>query len=764
MTKMPLNGAHRTIGCESCHKNGRFQGASVSCIGCHQKDYAATTKPNHVAAGFPTACEACHRPSDVAFSQARFDHAATFALTGPHATTTCANCHKGNVFKGTPRECIGCHQADFARTQNPNHVAAGFPTACETCHRPNEPTWRTATGTAFNHATFPLTGQHTQQTCVACHRNNVFQGTPRDCVGCHRTAYERTTSPNHVAAGFPTTCETCHRPTDVGWRSGAGAGFNHSQFFPLVGLHQNQSCVLCHKNNVYKGTARDCVGCHRTEYDRTTAPNHAGAGFPTTCENCHRPTDTSWRGAGFNHNQTFPLVGQHATVACAVCHKNNVFKGTARDCVGCHRTDYDRTSAPNHAGAGFPTTCENCHRPTDTSWRGAGFNHSQVFPLVGQHASAACAVCHVNNVYRGTATRLRGLPSHPLRPHDRAEPRLRRILDGMRVVSSGHGHELARRHVQPQSVLRVARRACVPSLCDLPREQRLPGHGPHLRRVSQREIHRHPQPEPRAVGIPDDVRELPPGDRYSLDAGALLPHAIPNQRPTQRHVRAVPHHRKSAGLQLHDVPHAGLDGLPSPGPRRVSLRFRGVLLVPPQRKGRLTMATMRRGSVVLGALLSACLAPAALAATGAAARDATTPIQLSLVAIREEGTLVRVSIHGTAGLPAAEVKTTTEGAPRVFVDLPGVSPGRVPATTRGVGSVRRIRVAQVLARPAHHARRARSRGGNALRSRAGHSGRARDDHRLGRAGGRKHRRPTQKRPDRLHRSDRPRCPWLRHPR
>ncbi|MBP7779071.1 MAG: hypothetical protein KA371_18285 [Acidobacteria bacterium] len=401
LTGMPLNGAHRTIGCESCHTNGRFTGVAVSCVNCHQKDYAATTTPNHAAAGFPTACEACHRPADVAFSQARFDHNASFPLTGPHQTTTCASCHRNNVFRGTSRECSSCHQADFARAQEPNHVAAGFPTTCELCHRANAPSWRTSGTTAFAHASFPLVGLHAQQTCTSCHRNSVFAGTPRDCVGCHRPAYERTTTPNHIAAGFPTTCESCHRPSEPGWRS--SGGFNHAQFFPLVGQHTMQTCVACHTNNQFKGTARDCVGCHRANYERTTTPNHAQAGFPTTCENCHRPTDPSWGGGNFNHNQVFALAGRHATAACAACHVNNVFRGTARDCVGCHRTEYDRTTAPNHVQAGFPTTCDNCHRNSDQTWRNANFNHNQVFQLVGKHATVACAVCHVNNVFRGTA-------------------------------------------------------------------------------------------------------------------------------------------------------------------------------------------------------------------------------------------------------------------------------------------------------------------------------------------------------------------------
>jgi hypothetical protein len=145
---------------------------------------------------------------------------------------------------------------------------------------------------------------------------------------------------------------------------------------------------------VYKGTARDCVGCHRAQYDRTTSPPHAAAGYSTACDTCHRATDPSFRGATFNHS-TFALVGVHAQQACAACHVNNVFKGTARDCVGCHRTNFDRTTSPNHAAAGFPTTCDSCHRATDSTWAQGTFNHTR-FPITSGKHKAACTACHTN--------------------------------------------------------------------------------------------------------------------------------------------------------------------------------------------------------------------------------------------------------------------------------------------------------------------------------------------------------------------------------
>ena len=399
MTGMSLNGGHRTLGCESCHTDTRFERAEVSCIACHRKDYDATKSPNHAAANFPTQCDACHRPSDIAFTQARFDHNASFPLSGAHASIACATCHRAGVYQGTPRDCASCHQNDFNQAKNPNHVAAGFPNQCELCHKPTQPTWTGGGTGAFNHSLYPLTGQHTTVSCASCHKNNVYLGTPRDCVGCHKPNYDRTTAPNHAQAGIPTTCENCHRPSDATWKNG---NFNHNSVFALVGKHAAAACASCHVNNVFKGTGRDCVDCHRPQYDRTTAPNHASAGFSIQCASCHKPTDPSWSGVSFNHNAFFQLQGKHAAAQCASCHVNGVYKGTGRNCVDCHLAKYNATTTPKHSTAGFSTQCDTCHKATDSQWTGVSFNHNAFFPLQGKHAAAQCATCHVNNVYKGT--------------------------------------------------------------------------------------------------------------------------------------------------------------------------------------------------------------------------------------------------------------------------------------------------------------------------------------------------------------------------
>ncbi|MGE0122173.1 MAG: AMIN domain-containing protein [Vicinamibacterales bacterium] len=68
-------------------------------------------------------------------------------------------------------------------------------------------------------------------------------------------------------------------------------------------------------------------------------------------------------------------------------------------------------------------------------------------------------------------------------------------------------------------------------------------------------------------------------------------------------------------------------------------------------------------------------------------------VRLTTVAVAAEGTMVRVSLRATGPLPPVTVERTTDGPPRLFVDLPGVVPGDVPARLPGAGPVRRVRTA-----------------------------------------------------------------------
>ena len=82
---------------------------------------------------------------------------------------------------------------------------------------------------------------------------------------------------------------------------------------------------------------RDCIGGHRANYQWSKHPNRASGGCSTTGDTCHKPTDAAWTGGGFNHASAFPLVGLHATQACAAGHTNGVYQGTPRACDGRNR-------------------------------------------------------------------------------------------------------------------------------------------------------------------------------------------------------------------------------------------------------------------------------------------------------------------------------------------------------------------------------------------------------------------------------------------
>jgi hypothetical protein len=387
----PLEGAHAGAPCEGCHAQS-FAGTPQDCAACHLADYDAARNPDHRAAGLPTTCDSCH--STRGWSPASgIDHDLTrFPLTGAHRGADCGACHGDGRFTGTPTECLACHRSDYDQTRDPSHAAAGFPTSCEGCHSTDA--WRPASNIDHDLTRFPLTGAHRGADCGACHGDGRFAGTPTECVACHRSDYDQTRHPNHAASGFPTSCEGCHS-TDA-WRPASNIDHDLTRF-PLTGAHRGVDCGACHQGGRFAGTPTECVACHRSDYDGTRDPNHAASGFPTSCEGCHS-TD-AWRPASnINHDLTrFPLTGAHRGVDCGACHQGGRFAGTPRDCVACHRRDYDQTRDPNHAAAGFPTTCAACH--STGGWRPASFDHDRYFPIYsGPHDGvwSDCQTCHTS--------------------------------------------------------------------------------------------------------------------------------------------------------------------------------------------------------------------------------------------------------------------------------------------------------------------------------------------------------------------------------
>ena len=337
-TGFPLTGMHTVPPrlCTDCHVNNNYSLNSTACVTCHLKDYQGTTNPNHVTANFPQTCDTCHDTTN--WLDSTFNHTTTgFALTGAHTVPPrlCTDCHVNNNYNLTSTACVTCHQTDYNNATTPvNHVAANFPTTCETCH--DTILW---TDGVFNHTStgFTLTGAHTvpPRLCTDCHVANNYTLNSTACVTCHLKDFQGTTNPNHVTAGFPQQCDLCHDTTV--WTDST---FNHNNTtFPLTGSHTvpPRVCTDCHVNNNYTTLPITCIGCHQTDYNNTTNPGHSAQPqfFPTTCQTCHNTT--AWTGATFNHTQytQFPINHGNANGVCSTCHINSndysIFQ-----CTGCH--------------------------------------------------------------------------------------------------------------------------------------------------------------------------------------------------------------------------------------------------------------------------------------------------------------------------------------------------------------------------------------------------------------------------------------------
>jgi hypothetical protein len=355
-TDFALAGAHASAGCDSCHKAGRkFRQAPTGCVDCHKSD-----DPHGGKLG--AACGNCHEPT--AWAHVRFDHDKTkFALRDAHRDVTCAACHAGNRYAGTPTSCASCHSPDDVHR-------GGRGPDCASCH--TTVAWKTSKFDHAKEAHFPLTGAHAEVPCQGCHTTpNMKDPVPKDCAGCHR-------KDDAHATRFGDACETCHGTS--AWKP---TTFDHARDgkFELTGSHAKLSCDACHTAVVAKqklGT--DCVACHRT----TDA--HAGR-LGTDCAACHGVD--GWRkDVIFDHDLThYPLVGLHVAVPCHACHTSPAYKGVATDCNGCHQRD-DR-----HKGA-LGNDCEACHSPN--GWGLWKFDHGKAtkFELAGAHAKVACAGCH----------------------------------------------------------------------------------------------------------------------------------------------------------------------------------------------------------------------------------------------------------------------------------------------------------------------------------------------------------------------------------
>jgi hypothetical protein len=381
-TGFALTGAHRSVKCESCHVRGIFKDTPTLCVGCHSRSsrIATTTKPaNHVPSG--PECDLCHTPT--VWTTARFNH-------------------NSLGLRGTPRECVRCHNGQTASGKPGSHVPTTA--SCDSCHSTRA--W--APASAFDHAGVA------PGTCAQCHNGNRATGKPgthvpttASCDSCHTTTAWKPATFDHGTVA-PGTCAQCHNGQTASGKPGTH-------------VPTTASCDNCHTTTAWRPATFDhstvapgtCAQCHNGTTASGKPSNHVAT--TASCDNCH--STTAWLPATFDHSTVAPGT-------CATCHNGTTASGkpsnhvaTTASCDNCHSTTawlpatfdhtavapgtcatcHNGTTATGKSSSHFVTTrsCDACH--STTSWLPT-LNYSHTSPFFpGGHPTLTCIRCHTTN-------------------------------------------------------------------------------------------------------------------------------------------------------------------------------------------------------------------------------------------------------------------------------------------------------------------------------------------------------------------------------
>ncbi len=265
LTNYPLEGKHRNVSCNSCHKNGYTANLRHNnCSSCHT-DYH---KREFMKKGKSPDCTECHSvhsftPSGYTIERHNRN---TFQLAGAHLATPCFECHKKNnrwTFRELGTNCADCHEDIHIPFLDQKYYPES---SCENCHQATR--WSEIT---FDHTRtgYRLEGAHKNQSCKSCHFRQGEQGRMVQqfsqlssiCTDCHLDVHQK-----QFEGPSGTNCLKCHDYFD--WKAGL---FNHDQTaFPLDGKHREVACYKCHPRVInkqlsytqYKLKSITCESCH----------------------------------------------------------------------------------------------------------------------------------------------------------------------------------------------------------------------------------------------------------------------------------------------------------------------------------------------------------------------------------------------------------------------------------------------------------------------------------------------------------------------
>ena len=334
--------------CTSCHELGK-EISTAKCLDCHKPLQARIT----AGAGYhnssevkPNACASCHsehngREFELVHwkdGKDKFDHRLTgYPLEGAHQKAGCRNCHKpsfiadGDVLSNT--------------STNKEATYLGLGSACLNCH-------------ADEH------GEQMNNDCATCHSFDAWKPAPKFAHA--ETKYPLTGK--HIQVD----CAKCHA-----WEFAAVADEGKISKKENLGQRAKYSGLMF----------SNCTPCHTDPHENK---------FGQDCQGCH--TTTSFQqivGKLFDHSKTnYPLVGKHARVDCAKCHKTgNMTEPLAHaQCSDCHH-DAHHGQFANRTDKG---KCESCH--TVDGFLPPTYSLAQHqecrYVLTGSHLAVPCILCH----------------------------------------------------------------------------------------------------------------------------------------------------------------------------------------------------------------------------------------------------------------------------------------------------------------------------------------------------------------------------------
>jgi hypothetical protein len=448
-TGWPLDGGHRKVKCEGCHKaafrvstaatlstrrgpDWGWVGLERRCVSCH-----ADVHRGRLGA----ACDKCHVTMNwKTITKSSFDHDKTkYPLRGRHVEVACEKCHdfSGGKVSSSARfaSCTDCHKDAHAGTA----TLAGRVVDCAPCHVVGG--WQPATYTVAQHrlAKYPLEGRHEQVKCGACHvkhpprvpvtqlgsANVWMRPAAGQCRDCHADDHggQLARRPDRGA------CGVCH--TVKGWKPSTYTVATHATLrLHLEGRHAAIECRACHGPNRTglpalpdtqvlgrAGVALtlkeiDCVACHVDPHKgRFAAGGSRAQGHG--CLACHdvRTFRPSTADVAAHSTFSFVLEGAHRATACVACHEEFKQAGAAKRsslllaasgipelrfeakhaCADCHQTPHgSQFDARNDRGR-----CEACHG-VDAFAPASKFDHTRdaTFSTRGAHERVACNQCH----------------------------------------------------------------------------------------------------------------------------------------------------------------------------------------------------------------------------------------------------------------------------------------------------------------------------------------------------------------------------------